>query len=222
MLMNTFKLRQLTALEFLHDPWEEVSDNPKKIKEIYILARRLQTLYNDFVDSKENGTITRWEIYAIHMVLENILMEFAKLVKDPVCVVQDEKSKCVTALDFFFQHQAEVEFYKSDLPCYPLIEQYGLDTVKLLYSAGILHYTHRMLEQYFFGYVEYLDSFDESYVFDHSDHCIGVSNPPTKFKIMPNAIYGSADCKELQNQFNYVRRKCDAFWNSIHDAASDD
>ena len=67
-----------------------------------------------------------------------------------------------------------------------------------------------------------LDSFDESYVFDLPTHCIGVSNPPTRFKIMPNAIYGSADCKELQNQFNYVRRKCNAFWNSIHDSASDD
>lgn len=221
-MLNTFKLRQFTALDFLHDSWKEVSENPKKIKEIYILARRLQTLYNDFVDSKENGTITRWEIYAIHMVLENILMNAARLVKDPVCVVQDEKPKCVTALDFFFQHQKEVEVYKSDLPCYPLIGQYGSDTVKLLYSVGILHYTHMMLEQFFFGYVEYLDSFDESYVFDHSTHCIGVSNPPTKFKIMPNAIYGSADCKELQNQFNYVRRKCNAFWNSIHDDASGD
>ena len=221
MLLNTCKLRQFIVSDYLRAKWENVRDDPNMIKEIYILARRLQTLYNDFVDAKVNGTITRWEIYAIHLVLENILMDFAKLLKDPACALSDEKPKYVNALDFFFQHQDEIEFYKSDLSCDPLIDKYGLSTVRLLYSVGILYYTHKMLEQFFFGYVVYLDSYDDSYVFDHSTHCIGVSNPPSKFKIMINAVYAS-DCKELQNQFNYVRRKCDAFWNAIYDRASDD
>ena len=220
MLMNTIKLWQLTTLDYLHTKWENVRDDPSMIENIYILARRLQTLYNDFVDAKVNGTITRWEIYAIHLVLENILMEFAKLLKDPACALSAEKPEYVNALDFFFQHQNEIEFYKSDLSCDPLIDKYGLPTVRLLYSVGILYYTHKMLEQFFFGYVEYLDSYDESYVFDHSTHCVGVSNPPSKFKIMVNAVY-SSDCQELQKQFNYVRRKCDTFWNAIYDTASE-
>lgn len=220
MLLNTCKLRQFIVSDYLHAKWENVRDDPDMIKGIYILARRLQMLYNDFVDAKDNGTITRWEIYAIHLVLENILMDSAKLLKDPACALSDEKPKYVNALDFFFQHQSEIEFYKSDLSCDPLIDKYGLPTVRLLYSVGILYYTHKMLEQFFFGYVEYLDSYDESYVFDHSTHCIGVSNPPSKFKIMINAVY-SSDCQELQKQFNYVRRKCDTFWNAIYDTASE-
>lgn len=221
MLLNTCKLRQFTVLDYLHPKWENVRDDPNMIIGIYVLARRLQTLYNDFVDAKDNGTITRWEIYAIHLVLENILMDFAKLLEDPAGALSDEKPKYINVLDFFFQHQNEIESHKSDLSCKPLIDKYGLPTVKLLYSVGILYYTHKMLEQFFFGYIEYLDSYDESCVFEYSDHCAGVSNPPSKFKIMINAIY-NPECQELQKQFDYVRHKCDTFWNVIYDTASDD
>lgn len=77
MLMTSIGIEQFDT-RFLFAGWNDEWKETTAIRSSYCLARRIQVLYNDFVDARDTGTVSPWEVYGIHLLMENLMFEFAR------------------------------------------------------------------------------------------------------------------------------------------------
>lgn len=212
MLMTSIGIEQFDTF-FLFAGWNDEWKETTAIRSTYCLARRIQALYNDFVDARDTGTVSPWEVYGIHLLMENLMFEFARATAnhDEIwkSAISDHCEKTPkNIVNFFFAHFDELRDVDTIEKHEELIEKYGEDSVKLMYAFGILFCTHRIVEEYFYAYVHYISSHGTCQIFDLPKNCIIVENPPAKFKLMP--FY--TDCQSLRQQFFDIKCK----YNEYH------
>lgn len=211
MLMTSIGIEQFDT-RFLFAGWNDEWKETTAIRATYCLARRIQALYNDFVDARDTGTVSPWEVYGIYLLMENLMLEFARATanRDEIWKAAIDKLNELTPkniVNFFFAHYAEFSEADTTEEYEELTEKYGEDSVKLMYAFGILYYTHRIVEEYFYAYAHYISSYGTCPIFDIPKNCIIVENPPAKFKLMP--FY--TDCQLLRQQFFSIKYKFDEF-----------
>ena len=208
MLMTSMRIDQFDTF-FLFAGWNDEWKETTAIRSTYCLARRIQTLYNDFVDARDTGTVSPWEVYGIHLLMENLLLEFARATANreeiwKAGITEHCEKTPKNIANFYFSHCNE--FNDADTH-EELIKKYDEDSVTLMYAFGILYFTHRIVEEYFFAYAHYISSYSSCPIFDNPKNCNIVENPPEKFKLMP--FY--TDCQSLRQQFFYVKCRFDEF-----------
>ena len=59
MLMTSIGIEQFDT-RFLFAGWNDEWKETTAIRATYCLARRIQALYNDFVDARDTGTVSPW------------------------------------------------------------------------------------------------------------------------------------------------------------------
>lgn len=112
MLMTSIGIEQFDTL-FLFAGWNDEWKETTAIRSTYCLARRIQALYNDFVDARDTGTVSPWEVYGIHLLMENLMFEFARATanRDEIwkaAITEHCEKTPKNIVNFFFAHFDEL------------------------------------------------------------------------------------------------------------------
>ena len=223
-MINRFSLEDLSL-----PVWSNNDDNYHYGKKLYILARRIQFLYNDVRKSIDNGSISRYEIYGLYYISQNILADMAKLPtvgqywKEIDCSIafpeeglypcdatSRDSSHKDTKYDISVQHSKYFNKLEDSTIIAEIESKFGKEYDNVIIAFGILWTSFKIFEEYIHSYMNFIDSYEESPVFDIVHCAYYVNSPFPNFDVNYNVYYHSRS-NELLNEMKDLNASYEAY-----------
>lgn len=202
-MINRFSLEDLSL-----PTWSNNDDNYHYGKKLYALARRIQFLYNDVRKSIDNGSVSRYEIYGLYYISQNILMDMAKLPTTgqywkkpnwsmtfpeegpyPCDLTFKNSTDKDTKYDVPAQHWKYFKKLEDPMIINEIESKFGKEYDKVIIAFDILWTSFRIFEDYIHSYMNFIDSYEDSPVFNLPHNTYNVNHPFPNFDANYNVYY---------------------------------
>lgn len=202
-MINRFSLEDLSL-----PTWTSRDDNYHYGKKLYVLARRIQFLYNDVRKSIDNGSISRYEIYGLYYISQNLLMDMGRLPtvgqywKEPdwlmafpkegpypCALTSRDSSYKDTKYDVSAQHWKYFDKLEDPIIIDEINTKFGKEYDEVIIAYAILWTSFKIFEEYIHSYMNFVDSYEDSPVFDLPHIAYYVNHPFPNFDANYNVYY---------------------------------
>lgn len=185
-------ISRFTLIDLSFPEWLDKDDNFHYGKKLYTLARRLQFLYNDVRKSIDNGSITKFEVYGIYYISQNLLMEMGRLptvgkywkFEEHSLIFKDNFKN--TKYDIDAQCANYLDKIEDPNIVNELVSNFGENYDSVIIAYKILGITFRIFERYIYSYTWYIEGYDESPIFDLPHNAYIVMKPFQNFDTSEN------------------------------------